>query len=213
MDFVHQVNLAVVLTEFIFGIYQDQSALCSHLSTAFEQCQSVFFESSVFFWSSETLSQDFFFRDIFIVQTHFGFSSRGDDRLRELFVFAHTFGQANTADFANTALVSTPCATAQVTAYNHFYRESFAHYAYSYHRVWSSQLPVGADVGSSVKELSGNLIQHLAFVRDAFGQNHVESRDAVGCYHDELFIVNVVNIAHFTVVHTLLTGKVKICFS
>jgi len=32
----------------------------------------------------------------------------------------------HTADFADAAFVSTPCATAQIAAYNHFYRKAFA---------------------------------------------------------------------------------------
>ena len=100
-------------TEFILGIYQNQATFCSHLCSAFEQCQSVFFQRFVFFRSSESLSQDFFFGDIFIVQSHFCFCSRSDNGVRELFVFTHTFGQTDTADFANAAFISTPCTSAE----------------------------------------------------------------------------------------------------
>jgi len=34
----------------------------------------------------------------------------------------------------------------------------------------------------------------------------------IGCYHDEFFAVDVVHIAHFSVVHAFLSRKVEICF-
>ena len=183
MDFVHEVDFSIVLTEFILGIYQNQATFCSHLCSAFEQCQSVFFQRFVFFRSSESLSQDFFFGDILIVHTHFGFGSRSDNGVRELFVFTHTFGQTDTADFANAAFISTPCTSAEVSANNHFYRESLAHYADSNHRVGSSQFPVRTNVSSCVQKFGCDLVQHLSFVWNSFRQNNVECRDTVGSNH------------------------------
>ena len=212
MDFVHQVNLTVVLTEFVFGVNQNQATFCSHLSTAFEESQCIFFECRIFFRSSQTFRQDFFFRDILVMHTHFSFRRRSDDRSRELFVFTHSFRQAYTTDFAYTALIGTPCTSAQVAAYNHFYGETFAHDAYSNHRVRSSQFPVRANVCSCIQKLGSNLVQHLSFVRDSFRKYNIECRDSVCSDHDQFFIVDVVNITYFTVVHAFLTRKVIVCF-
>ena len=145
--------------------------------------------------------------------TDFGFGRRSDDGFGELLVLLHSFGQTYAADFTNTALVSTPGRAAEVTANNHFYRETFAHYADGYHRVGCSQLPVGADVGRGIEELGGNLVQHLALEGDTFRQDDVEGRDTVGCYHDELFAVDVVHVTYFSVIDTLLSRKVEISFS
>ena len=156
--------------------------------------------------------QDFFLRDVFVVQSHFSFRSRSNDGFREFLVFAHSVRQLHAANFAYTAFVSTPCATTQVTAYNHFYRKTFTQYAYRYHWVRSSHFPVRTDVSSGIKEFSCNLVQHLSFVRNTFRKYYVKGRNTVGCYHDEFFAVDVVHIAHFSVVHAFLSRKVEICF-
>ena len=44
MDFVHKVDCAVVLAEFVFSIYKDQSAFCCDFSSAFEESQRIFFD-------------------------------------------------------------------------------------------------------------------------------------------------------------------------
>ena len=126
MDLIDQVDLTVTVTEFIFGIDQDQSASGCNLCTTFEELYCIFFKNGVVGFRNKSLFQDFFFGDIFVVSTDGSFRCRGDDRFRETLVFAHTFRQFHTADFAYTAFVSTPCATAKVTAYDHFNRETFA---------------------------------------------------------------------------------------
>ena len=168
MNFVHQIDSTVVLAEFVFCINEDQTAFSSDFSSTFEESQCIFLQSLIFFGSSESLFQDFFLRDIFVVQSHFRFRCRGDDRFREFLVFAHTIRQFHTADFAYAAFVSTPCATAQIAAYNHFYRKAFAQNSDSNHRVRRSHFPVRTDVSSGIEEFGCNLIQHLAFVRDTF---------------------------------------------
>ena len=90
MDFVHKVDCAVVLAEFVFSIYKDQSAFCCDFSSAFEESQRIFFENFVFFGSSQSLFQDFFFRDVFVMKSHFCFRRRGNDRFREFLVLAHS---------------------------------------------------------------------------------------------------------------------------
>ena len=133
-----------------------------------------FFQYGIFFGRGKSLCQDFFFGDVGIVFADFGFGSRGDDGFGELLVLLHSFGQLHTADFTDTAFVSAPCTAAEVTAYNHFYGESFTHHAYRHHRVGSSHFPVGADVGGGIQELGCNLVQHLSLERNAFRQYYVE---------------------------------------
>ena len=172
-----------MFTEFVFGIYQDQSAFCSDFSTAFEQSQCILFQYFVFFGSGQTLFQDFFLRDVFIMQAHFGFSGWSNDWFGKFLVFFHSFGKFYTTDFTNAVFVSTPCATAQVTTDNHFHRKTLTHNSYGNHRIWSRHFPVGADVGSCIQKFGCNLVQHLSFVGNTFRQNYVECGDTVGSYH------------------------------
>ena len=174
MDFVHQVNLAVVLAEFVFGVYQNQSAFRCNLGTAFEEGHGVLLQYGIFFGCGKTLCQDFFFGDVGIVFANLGFSGRGDDGFREFLVFLHPFGQLHAADFTYTALVGTPCAATEVTAYNHFYGESFTHHTYRHHRIGCSHFPVGADVGCGIQEFCCNLVQHLSFEGNTFRQYYVK---------------------------------------
>ena len=212
MDFVHQVNFAAVFAEFVFRVDQDQAAFGSDFRTAFEECERVFFQQFVFFRSSQALGQDFFFGDVGIVFTDLGFCRRGNDRFGETFVFTHTFRQFYTADFAYAALISTPCASAEVTAYDHFNGESLAHHAYGHHRIGSRQFPVRANVGSRIQEFGSDLVQHLSFVGDTFRQDYVECRDAVCRNHHQYVVVDVVHVAYFTMIDTLLSWKIEVCF-
>ena len=212
MDFVHQVYLAVMFAEFVLCVDKDQAAFGSDFRTAFEEGERVFLQQFVFFGSGQAFSQDFFFGNIGIVFADLGFCRRGYDRFGETFVFTHTFRQLYTADFAYAALISTPCASAEVTAYNHFNGESLAHYAYGHHRIGSRQLPVRANVGSRIQEFGRDLVQHLSFVGNTFRQDYVECRDTVCCDHHQYVVVDVVHIAYFTMIDTLLSRKVEVCF-
>ena len=213
MDFVHQVDLAVVLAELIFRIHQNQTALFSDFRTAFEESQGVFFQYFIFFRRSQSACEDFFLGNVLVVLANLGFSSRGDDGFGETLVLAHTFGKFHTANLANTALISTPCATTQITTDNHFDREAFTTDADSYHWIRRSQLPVRTDVRSRIQELGSNLVQHLSLVRNTFRQDYVESRDTVGSDHNQQVVIHAIYIADFAVIDTLLSGEIEICFN
>ena len=146
------------------------------------------------------------------MQSHFCFCSRSDDRFRELLVLFHTFRKFYATDFAYAVFVSTPCASAKIATYDHFYRETFAEYSHCNHWVGSGEFPVRTDVCGCIQEFCCNLIQHLSFIRDTFGQHYIKGRNTVGSYHYELFAIDVVHITHFSVVHTFLSRKVEICF-
>ena len=201
-----------MLTKLVLRIDENQTALSSNLRTTLEECERVFFQQLVFLRSCQSLGKDFFLRDVFVVCTDFSLGCRRDDGRRELLVFLHTLRQTNAADFTDTTLVSTPCTTAKIAAHNHFYGESLAKQTYCNHGIGRSELPVGANVGGSVEELGSNLVEHLTLVRNAFGQNYVESRNAVSSYHHQA-VAEVINIAYLTMINTLLTGEIEISLS
>ena len=103
-----------------------------------------------------------------------GLGGGGNDGVFEALVLAHAVGDRHAADLAHAALIGTPSAAAEVAADDHLHREALATYADGDHRVGGGLLPVGADVGRSVEELGGDLVQDLSFVGDAFGQDDVE---------------------------------------
>ena len=60
MDLVHKINLAVLLSEFIFGVYKDEAHLCSDLCSSLEDGSCVRFELLVVFAAYDALCYDFF---------------------------------------------------------------------------------------------------------------------------------------------------------
>jgi len=82
--------------------------------------------------------------------------------------------------------------------------------AYGNHRVGRGDFPVGHDIGSSIEEFRGYLVQYLPFIGNAFGQHHIEGRNAVANNHDQILVVDVVYIAHLAMVNTFLSGKLVI---
>ena len=192
-------------------LHEDEAALGGDLGAALEQAQGVVLEQGVLLRGAQATLEDFIARDVGVVLADFGLRRRRDDGLGETFVLAHTLGQLHAADFAHAALISPPGTAAKVAAYNHFDGKALAKHAGRHHGVGRGLLPVGADVGRRIEKFGSDLVEHLSLVRDALGQHNVESRDAVGGHHDELLPAYVVNVAHLTVIHTRLTGKMKIC--
>ena len=146
------------------------------------------------------------------MHSHLGLCRRGDNRLGKLLVFPHSVGNFHAANLTHPVLISAPCAATKITAYNHFDRETFTLYADSNHRIRCSQFPIRADIFRFIQKFRSNLIQNLTFVRNAFGQYDIKCRDAIGYDHDECFVMNVIYIANFTVIHAFLSGKLKFCF-
>src|SRR5690606_35015522 len=56
-----------------------------------------------------------------------------------------------------------------------------------------------------------DLVKHLAFKRDRFGQHHVKGGDPVGNHYYQR-VLKRVDIPHFTLVKSCLSGKIKIRF-
>ena len=51
------------------------------------------------------------------------------------------------------------------------------------------------------------MVQHLSFVGNALGQHHVEGTDTVADHHGHVFIIDIVNIAHFAYIEAFLFGE------
>ena len=141
-----------------------------------------------------------------------GLRRGGDDGLGELLVLDHALGHRHSADGALAGLVLAPCMSRQISPHDHFYFEWFATQPHGHHRIGSSHLPVRDNVRRSIQKLSGNLVQHLPLVRNTLWKNHVECRNTVTDHHHQQLIVDIVYIAHFAVIHTLLSGKFEIGF-
>ena len=108
MDLVHKIDLAVLLSEFIFGVYEDEAHLCSDLCSSLEDCPCVCFKLLVVFTADDALCNDLFLGDIFVMSLG-SLCSRGDDRLREFLVLHHSFRHLHSADGALSCLVLSPC--------------------------------------------------------------------------------------------------------
>ena len=163
----------------------------------------------IILFAHQSLSDDFLFRDVHVV-AFVGLGGRRDDGFGETLVFLHALGQFYTAELTASLLVFTPCRAGEYRADNHFHAETLALQTNSDHRVGGGQFPVGTDIRRLVKEFGGNLVEHLSFERNAFGQNHVESRNSVGCHHHHDVVVDVVNVAYLTVVNAFLSIKMEI---
>ena len=128
----------------------------------------------------------------------------------ETLVFFHAIRQFHTAQFPTPFLIFTPSRASKDWTNDHLYTGTFTFQTYGHHGIGCGQFPVRADVGREVKKLGRNLIQYLTLKRDALGQDYVESRYSVGCYHHDFVAINVINIATFTMIHALLSSEVKI---
>ena len=140
-----------------------------------------------------------------------GFGGGGDDRLGEFFVLTHAVGKSDAADFTAAGGIVAPCRPGEVAAYDHFHPKAFGLAAHGDHGIGSGDFPVGHDVGGGVEEFGRDLVEHLSFEGYALGEDYVEGRDAVRCDHDKQVGGDVVDVAHFAVIHAPLTGEVEIC--
>ena len=92
MDLINEYNRTVgQLPEFVFGIYQDQSALGGHFRAALEQGTGVFLELLVIRFTNDTLRNNVFTRDVLVVIAMLSFRRRGNNRRWKGVVFLHPF--------------------------------------------------------------------------------------------------------------------------
>ena len=173
VDLVDQVDLAVLLTELVLCVYEDQPTLTCHLLTTCEEGVGVSFELLVVFFANQTRADDLFTRDI-LVMPHVFLGRRGDDRTGEGLVFTHTFGELDTTEGAFTSLIGPPCRASEVATDDHLDTEGLAAMTQRYHWVGGRDQPVGDDISCSFEEVRGDLIEHLPLVGDALREDHVE---------------------------------------
>ena len=209
MDLVDEIHLSIALTELILGINQDQTLTGGNLLTSCEDLAGVVLHDLIVLLTDNTLSDDLLLGDIHVM-TLIGLGGWGDDRLGETLVLAHAIGQLHAAELPAAVLVLTPGRTCEDGADDHLYAESFAFQTHRYHRVGSGQFPVRTDIRCGVQELGCNLVQHLSFIRNTLGQYHIKRRDSVGCHHYKNVVVDVIDITHLTMIHTLLTIEMEI---
>ena len=155
------------------------------------------------------MGNDFFFGNVHVV-AFVSLCCRRDDRLGETLVLAHSIRQFYTTDLTYTFFVVTPSRTGEDGTDNHLHTESLALQSHGHHRVGGGQLPVGTYVCRCVKEFSCYLIEYLSLERNTFGQDHVKGRDSVSSDHHEQVVVDVIHVAHLSMVHALLSIKMEI---
>src|SRR5690606_31763867 len=108
---------------------------------------------------------------------------------------------------ALTALICSPCMSCKVTTYYHFHRVGLAFVANGHIGQWRAYLPVGNYIFSSVQETGSYLVQHLSFIRDGPGQNHVKGRDTVSHHHYQILVCNSVHITYLSFIKARLVWK------
>ena len=59
MDFIHEANLAIEQTEFVFGINQNEVVFSGNLSAPLEECVGIGLHCCVMRFSDDALAQDF----------------------------------------------------------------------------------------------------------------------------------------------------------
>ena len=209
VNFVDEVHFAVALAKLVLGVDEDEALARGNFLSASKQSAGVIFDNGVIFFAYEALGNDFFARNVEVVAL-ICLGGGGDDGFGEALVFFHPVGQTYAAQFATSVFVGAPCRAGENGTDNHFYTKTFALQTYGDHWVGCGKFPVGTDVGGEVEKLRGNLIEHLSFKWNAFGQNNVEGRNAVGGNHHDFVVVDVVHIAHFTVINAALLFKMKI---
>ena len=209
MDLVDQIHLTIALTELILGVHQYQTLTCGNLLTSCEDLAGVVLHDLIILFADNTLGNDLLLGDIHVM-TLICLCGRRNNRLRESLVLTHAVRQFYATELSATILILTPCRTRQDRADDHLYAETFAFQTHSYHGVGGGQFPVRTDIRCRVQELGGNLVQHLSFIRNTLGQYHIKCRDSVGCHHYKNIVIDVIDITHLTMIHTLLTIEMEI---
>ena len=212
VNLVNEIQLTVSLAEFVFGINKNQPLFCGYFLTACKEFTCPVFNNGIIFCRNNALPDNLFFRYI-QVMSFVGFGGRSDDGLRKAFVLTHAIRQLYTALLTASFLIGAPCRTCKDGAYNHFDAESFAFQANCNHGIGCRKLPIGADISSSIEELCGYLVQNLPLEGDAFGKHDIECRYSIRGDHYNKVVVDVVNVADFTVVNILLSIEMEVSVS
>ena len=209
VDLVDEVNLAVLLPEFVLRVDEDQATLTCHLLTTLEESVGVGLEQLVVFFADQTGADDLLAGDILVMADIF-LRGGGDDGRGEGFVLTHTVGELDTAEGAFACLISTPSRAGEVATDDHLYTEGLTAQAERYHGVGSGDEPVGDDVARSFEEVGRDLVEDLSLVGDALGEYDVEGGDAVGGDHRYLLATEEVHVADLAMIDVILMGKLEV---
>ena len=209
VNLVNEVDFAVTLAKLILRVHQDEALPLGYFLSALEYLAGIILYDFVIFAAHDALCDDFLLGDVQVMAL-VSFGGRRDDRLWETLVLPHAFWQLHAAKLAAAVLVGPPGTARKDGAYDHLHFKALAFQSYGHHGVWSGQLPVGADVRGGVQELGGYLVEHLSLEGDALGQHYVEGRDAVCGYHHYQVVIDVVHVAHLSMVNAFLSVEVKI---
>jgi len=101
--------------------------------------------------------------------------------------------------------------TGKVPPDHHFNFKGFTPHPHSDVRIRYGFYPIGHNVPGSLHHGKGELIQNLPFVRYAPGKYDIKGGEAVGCHNDQKVIFQKIHFPYLTLIHLLLTGKIKIC--
>ena len=209
MNLVDEVNLAVTLAKFVLCVNEYQAVLCGDFLSALEELARIFLHYGVVFGAYDALLDDFLLGNVEVV-TLVCLGCGRYDRLREPLVLPHSFGKLHSADAAAALFIFAPGRSGEYAAYDHLHAEAFTLQSDGHHGVGSGQFPVGAEVACGVEKLGRYLIEHLSLERDALGQDYVKGGNPVCSDHYHEVIVDVVNVAHLSVVHILLAFEVEV---
>src|SRR5690606_23961099 len=189
-----------------FGIDQDQPPLGGQFRPSFEQSMRVLLELSIMGSVDDSLPDNLLPGNILVV-TGGRFGGGRNDGPGQGIVLLQAVGQRNSAELPFSGAVFPPGVSGKITANDHFNRKGFAFESNANVGIGDGNDPVGYDVGRRIQEFSRNLVQHLAFERNGFGQNHIKGRNPVAGHHDQQFVVDRVYVADFSVVQRSLSRK------
>src|SRR3712207_1372567 len=120
MNLVDEINLTVMLSEFVFRINKNKPLLSCNLLTTLEQPAGIILHNLVIFFRYNALCNYFFFGNIKVMPL-ICFCSRRNDRFWETLILLHSVRKFHSAYLTTAILIVAPCRTCKNTAYNHLH--------------------------------------------------------------------------------------------
>ena len=208
MDLVHQVYLAVPLSELIFRIDKDKPLLSSYFRPTLENRTGIFLQFRVVLGTDQSAGDYLLPCNVFVVAFH-RLGSRGYDRLRKLLVLHHPIRQLYSAQGPLSGLVLPPGVSGKISPDHHLHLERLTLQAHRYRRIRDADLPVRKDVVRGIQELGSNPVQYLPFVWYTLREDNVECRDPVGNHHHQVIPVYIINVADLADIFPHLSREIE----
>lgn len=201
MDFVNDQDATVGGTpEFVFGVHEDQPGFFGDLLAHGEDGKGGVLHGVPGFGVEVALFDDFSAGEAFVVAAGAAFGGGGDDGGGEFLVFGQAFGEGVAVDFPFAEGVAIPEGgfghAGDVAADDDFDGEGFDFDGEEGVRVGEGEFVGGEDGVDLVKPPSGELVQHLPFVRGR-AEDAVKGGEAVGGDEEEFAGFGAVNVADF----------------